>query len=352
MGLFVGVEVELTLLDESEGTTCESLRWALAPSVPRVAAIDDAMRLRLADSLAYLAEVASLADTHSATLAGIANRLKSGPVSPWVFCLYSKLVSELARNPRGDVAGVFAFIAEAAALPADPGVVAFRDTAVPAPWWDHFRLLFDTDRQRPFRPKAPGAEAFATCKENIEAALAVLKRADPVWHEEVLSLVRMIALGAPGSADPADRFNGASTFFLWGASLLNADLKRSSLSMVDLLVHESSHVLLFGVSAEGALTENSGSERYDSPLRKDKRPIDGIFHACFVSTRVHLAMSLLLGSGALSDEEAKIALERGEFNGNAARTAIDELDRHARLTKLGENVLDTLRAYWAGDPAH
>ncbi|HEY8300152.1 MAG TPA: hypothetical protein VIF65_06725, partial [Methyloceanibacter sp.] len=40
---------------------------------------------------------------------------------------------------------------------------------------------------------------------------------------------------------------------------------------------ESSHVLLFGVSAEGALTENSGRERYDSPLRRDKRPIDGIF---------------------------------------------------------------------------
>ena len=64
--------------------------------------------------------------------------------------------------------------------------------------------------------------------------------------------------------------------------------------MVDLLVHESSHVLLFGVSAEGALTENSGRERYDSPLRRDKRPIDGILHACFVATRVHLAMNRLL----------------------------------------------------------
>ena len=53
----------------------------------------------------------------------------------------------------------------------------------------------------------------------------------------------------------------------------------------------------FGVSADGALTENSGNERYDSPLRKDKRPIDGIVHACFVATRVHLAMSRMLGSG-------------------------------------------------------
>ena len=96
--------------------------------------------------------------------------------------------------------------------------------------------------------------------------------------------------------------------------------------MVDLLVHESSHVLLFGVSADGALTENSGSERYDSPLRPDKRPIDGIFHACFVATRVHLAMNRLLASGALSEAEAKLALERRDNNAEAARNSIEELE--------------------------
>ena len=117
-------------------------------------------------------------------------------------------------------------------------------------------------------------------------------------------------------------------------------------------MHESSHVLLFGVSADGALTENSGSERYDSPLRPDKRPIDGIFHACFVATRVHLAMNRLIASGALSEAEAKLALERRDSNGQAARNSIEELDRHARLTALGEKVLDTLRAYWAGAPAY
>lgn len=344
------MEVELTLLEESKGIVAEAPRWAIAPSVARVEAIDEGLRLRLADSLAYLAEVAGLADTHAAALARIEDRLRSQRVSPWVFCLYSRLVSELAKTPRGDVSDAFAAVVEAASLPANSDVLSFYDPAVPGPWWDHFRLLFDTDRQRPFKPKTPSEEHFVACKENIAAGLAVLKRADPVWHQEVLSLIRMIVLGAPGSADPRDRFNGASTFFLWGATLLNADLRRSSISIVDLLVHESSHGLLFGVSADGALTENSGSERYDSPLREDKRPIDGIYHACFVATRVHLAMQRLLRSGTLSNDEAKIAQERGEYNGTAARDAIVELDRHARLTELGEKVLGTLRAYWAAVP--
>ena len=142
-----------------------------------------------------------------------------------------------------------------------------------------------------------------------------------------------------------------STFFLWGSTLFNGALRRSPISIVDLLVHESSHILLFGVSAEGSLTHNSGHERYESPVRKDKRPIDGILHACFVSTRVHLTMERLLASGTLNDEEAKIAVERRQYNGAAARDALDMLDRYAKPTELGEKVLGTLRAYWASVPS-
>lgn len=327
-------------------------RWSLEPSAQRVAAIDASLRARLAESLAYLAEVACLADAHAATLAGIDARLNSGPVSPWVFGLYSKLVAELAKSPRGDVADAFASVVQALSLPADSGVVRLHDSAVPGPWWEHFQLLFDTDPRRPFKPRPPEAESFAAGKEAIAAGIALFKRADPAFHAEVQRLVRMIVLAAPAGDDPADRFNGASTFFLWGASLLNAEPRRSSISIVDLLVHESSHVLLFGVSADGALTENSGSERYESPLRPDKRPIDGIFHAGFVATRVHLAMNRLLDSGALSAAEARLAVERRDNNGEAARNSIEKLERHARLTALGEKVLDTLRAYWAGAPVH
>jgi HEXXH motif-containing protein len=344
------VEVALTQLQKD--LVAEVPRWNLSPSVSRVAAIDEGLRLRLIHSLAYLAEVASLADSHAPALAAVEQRLKFGPVSPWVFCLYSKLVSELAKSPRGDVSAVFASIVDATEQSTDAGVTRFREPSIPRPWWDHFRLLFDTDRQRPFKPKAPSEENFAACKEDINAGFEVLERADPAFHTEVKKLVRMIVLGAPGSDNPVDRFNGASTFFLWGSSLLNADLRRSNISVADLLVHESSHVLLFGVSADGALTENSGNERYDSPLRKDKRPIDGIFHACFVATRVHLAMNRMLASGALTDAEAKLARERGQYNGDAARNGIVELDRHAKLTPLGEEVIGALRAYWADVPAY
>jgi hypothetical protein len=334
----------------TQAVPTEAPGWALAPSAARVYGIDAALRQKLASSLAYLADAASLHSSHHADLTALEDRLLKGPVSPWVFCLYSKLVADLAKAV-GDVGAGFAEISSAAALPADGGVVPLRSPAFPVAWWDHAGLLFDTDQNRNFKPKAPTDEAFTLCEREIEAGLSVLKRADAGWHQEVKSLLKMIMVGAPAGPDPDSQFNGASTFFFWGAPLINGNTRRDSLFMVDVLIHESSHILLFGLSADGALTDNSGHERHDSPLRPDERPVDGIFHAGFVATRVHLAMSRMLASGALSDEERELAAERAYFNGDAARTALKQLDEHARPTELGSKILDTLRAYWCAVPA-
>jgi hypothetical protein len=299
--------------------------------------------------LNYLGEVATGENRH-ASLAHIGQELEAGPVSPWVFCLYSKLVAELARDPGGNVTGLFEDIARASSLRPHHEIVTLRSSDITKEWWDHFELLFDTDYQRPFKPKLPRRGDFGLCDQEIREGLAILESADPEWHDEVRSLIRLMVLAAPKSDETPDLFNGASTFFLWGACLLNANLRRSALLVVDLLVHESSHLLLFGVSADGALMTNSGDERYDSPLRSDKRPIDGIFHACFVTTRVHFAMERLTQSGRLSEANAMLARDRQQRNGQAARAALEVLDKHARPTELGAQTLETLRAYWAARP--
>ena len=339
---FVGSET-------SDIKTAEESYFALAPSAARAAAVDRRLRSRLIDSLRYLVEFAALEGERRAGLKNLEARLWSGPVSPWVFGLYARLVGDLSRDPSSDPTEDFDALLNAAAIPAEGGVIAFRDPAVAASWWDHFQSLFDTDRKRPFHPQAPTPEAFAVCREGIERGLALIERADQTWHDELRQLVRMIVLGAPSSSAAADLFNGATTFFFWGATLINAEVSRTAVSIADLLVHEGSHGLLFGFSAAGGLTSNSGEQRYASPLRSDPRPIDGIFHGCFVATRVHLLMSRLLDSGRLTADEAKQAVERRDFNGNAARTALDVLAENAKPTELGEQILDVVRAYWAED---
>jgi len=319
--------------------------WAIAPSESRVERIDRALRDKLRKSLDHIGEVVRGGDSLvSDGLDDIEAKLTQGPVSPWVFCLYSKLVSELSRRPRGDVAGVTRDTVNAASLPAAQGLLAFEDAELAPSWWDHFRLLIDTDPQRPFHLRAPSPEDLSRCRDQIAAGLALLQDSDPEFSAELRDLLRDVVLASPATAD--DGFNGASTFFFWGGALLNATPNRRPISVVDLLVHESSHVLLFGLSADGPLTLNDGTERYASPVREDKRPIDGIFHACFVTTRVHRALTRMLEGGSLNADDESHAIERRRYNGGAAKEAAGLIREHARLTERGEQIFAELLSYW------
>jgi hypothetical protein len=318
----------------------------LPPSPSRVDEIDSLLRLRLADSFEYLGGLPWFEPGRRVAVFDLIERLSAGPVSPWVFCLYSRLVTQLsARN--GFIGETLDALATAVYLPAGEGVMKLLDSTIPSPWWQHLQLLLDTDRSSPCRPVAPTTEQFIRCQQDISGSLDLIRRVDPVWHDEVTSLLRSIVLGSHSNSDPSTFFNGASTFFLWGATLLNANVNRATVSMIDLLIHESSHVLLFGLSANESLTRNDGEERYDSPVRADKRPIDGIFHACYVTTRVHLAMKRLLSSGSLSKDEIELAIQRSQHNEKAARESLAVLTRHADSTRLGKAILHELENYWA-----
>jgi len=327
----------------SPGTDYESC--ALSPNAARAGKVDRKLRARLYDSFCHIAESVGLGDDGSATLDLLKGRLRGSSVSPWVFCLYSKLVAALSKDYSSDPRSIVADIVTASSLPAQAGVVPFRDCTVPPSWWDHFEVLFDTDSERNFTPEIPSSETLYLCKREVENGLALLRLADPPWHEEVRSLLPMVVAGS-GPLDTADMFNGASTFFFWGGSLINAEVRRSPVSIIDLLVHESSHLLLFGLSADGALLSNSGEERYTSPLRSDPRPIDGILHASFVASRVHLSMSRLLETGSLTKDNERRALERRDHNAKSARVGLNVLNKNARPTELGHGVLDSLRSYW------
>src|SRR5262249_34324355 len=153
--------------------------------------------------------------------------------------LYAKLVAELSNN---GAEGSFEDILLAAALPASEGVIVLRDSTIRDTWWDQLQLLLDTDRNAPFRPKLASEEDFEACRREIEAGLALMRRIDCTWFDEIRNLLRVIVVGSPSSPDLSDFFNGASTFFLWGLALLNANLRRGPIPILDLLVHESSHV--------------------------------------------------------------------------------------------------------------
>jgi HEXXH motif-containing protein len=52
------------------------------------------------------------------------------------------------------------------------------------------------------------------------------------------------------------------------------------------LIHEASHIRLNMLMAPREVVLNDPAERYQSPLRRDARPMFGVFHQVFVLSRI------------------------------------------------------------------
>ncbi len=303
------------------------------------------MRERLEASLHYLAsEVSGKLAVAGDLLAGFCARLLSGPVGPVVFGAYFELVLALER---GELEVARELLLEIAAAPNHPGGPLVLDLADPATDREaaRYHRLIDTDASEPFQIHPPPPELSRACRQQLAGAFALLDRGDPELAGEIRALLREIVLAVGPIRPGSMTFDGASSFMLWGAIVLNPRMFASALEVAQGLVHESGHNLLFGLCADGALLVDDDAPRYVSPLRRDLRPMDGIVHASFVTARMHRSLLGLRASGVLSegeDEQAGrlLASHLGNF-----RMGWEIIERDARLTERGRSVMDAAQRH-------
>jgi HEXXH motif-containing protein len=320
---------------------------AFRASARRARRLDARMRERLGQSLRHVAERAGgrLAVSWSG-LDDFLATLARGPVAPLVFGAYYELVLAIEGDELDAAAALLDEIAASGGPEPDLRVSELgdpvRDRAA-ARW----RRLVDTDPSARFAIGPPPPDDARACRREIASAIALLERGDPALAAEIGALVREIVLAAPAGGDGSLDFDGASSFMLWGGTVLNAGNRRTRLEMAQALAHESAHHLLFGLATDGPLVESDGDARHASPLRSDPRPIDGILHATFVLARIHRATRHLLASGALDDAERAGARESMRRCAEGFDAGCDTLRRHARLSPLGAAALAGASAYMA-----
>ncbi len=298
------------------------------------------MRARLADSLQYITEtITGRIACEPMALDALLERLRTGPVAPLVFGAYGDLVLALEA---GDAEHAGRLLRELAAAPNCSEALRVLELADPRAdaTAARYQRLIDTDPLAPFQLRPPPPELARHCRGLIEQAFALLARGDPALAAEIRGLLREIVLAAHPDAPDARVFDGASSFLLWGAIVLNVRSHATLLDMVQALAHESGHNLLFGLCADGPLVENEPAARYASPLRHDPRPMDGIVHATYVSARMHQALARLLASGVLDAADAGVA--QGALADHARNFAagMQTVRRHARLTATGAAILE------------
>lgn len=264
--------------------------------------------------------------------------IASGRARPEIFAVYCELVFALHAGELDRATRLFEEIANNPSRPNELKIWRLKNPELDLVSRRYVRL-FDTDPDQPFDICPPNTNEADACEKRIRSAIDLLARCDPAAHEELRIFLKEIVLAVGAGSQNALTFDGASSFMLFGAILLNANGHDTVLQTLEALIHESSHNLLFGLCADGAMVVNSGDERFESPLRVDARPMDGIVHATFVLGRMHVGIRRLLDSNGLDEAQANEARTLLIISARNYMAGWDTIERHARLTLLGQRII-------------
>jgi HEXXH motif-containing protein len=202
-------------------------------------------------------------------------------------------------------------------------------------WWD----IEANDRLALIPATADDRDHIAL---QLLEALDQLRHCAPELHGEALALIRdFVVVRAEDTA--AIQSQAGSSFALWGAVMVNAGAQGGWPNIFRIVVHETAHTLLFAIARDEPLVLNPPDETHASPLRQDPRPMDGIYHAAFVSARECLAFDSLLcraeSSGEASEDELCAVTAMLEDSVIGFWQCAEILRSDARLSSLGAAIL-------------
>lgn len=240
-------------------------------------------------------------------------------------------------------------------VPLEPVAAPPRISNFTSDWYtavqlDQMSRWWDAEPANRMALTAASESEFGRTGNAIDIAMAYLAKAAPEILGELQIVIRDIVLAKPDGSNLMN-YSGATSFGLWGAITVNAETQREWIQLYRQLVHELGHNQLFAIARDVPLVKADPSIRRPSPIRADPRPLDGIFHAAFVSAREALALEALLAwherGGKLPGDDAEIIADTLELSVLAFWQCLDTLRAEKELgpTEFGEAILADCEAY-------
>ena len=303
------------------------------------------MRLALADSLEHIAEQASgkLPFDFSALSPLIADMRSGARYPSSTFAIYAEIVLSICNDELDLTVSLLHELTQE-----EPLAQRFRVLSIDDPAHinntDRYLRSMNNDPHIKFHMGPPPLDLATRFKQRVMSAYELLTSAVPGLAEEFDELVSDLIM-VVGDDKAKYQFDGGSSYLLWGALFLNATSHETEVAMVEVMAHESAHILLYACAADEALVNNPDEELFASPLRVDPRPMDGIYHATFVSARMHWALAELIRSGRLDDAALAAAHKAQHENVSNFWAGHDVVARHGQLTGTGSQVMQTAFSY-------
>jgi hypothetical protein len=298
------------------------------------------MRGSLADSVSYINEIVGERLNMPDTEVAIAiNSIRSHRVMPGVFGRYYKLVLAVQGGHDEHARRLFQQILDTVGRCPDFSVGLFTAQSIGQDQALYRDLIDPNPGLTPWLCSPSDSAGF---HQRVDDSLTLIEVADPALAKEIRGIVVQVVGAAPFHGPNARPFGSVSSLMLWGLLILNMERYRTAADLIQGLVHEAAHLLLFAHSIEGPLVTNSIDERYSSPLRSDPRPMDGVFHATFVSARMHYVNRKL--REATSAKFAPVAIDELDRRLSTLRMlyfgGLKTVREHAKLTEAGQKILE------------
>ncbi|NDW07730.1 aKG-HExxH-type peptide beta-hydroxylase [Jiella pacifica] len=188
---------------------------------------------------------------------------------------------------------------------------------------------------------APPAEEVERMREEIDTALQRLDRHLPAFAAEIRVLLSEIVMCR--AAERESSFAGASTFYIWGAVFMNPAAYEGGLAVIQGLVIESTHALLYGLSEGGSFLRDQSPRVVRLVGGQEPDPVDGTFHSAVVAARLHYVLQQLMDKRALDAAEAARARELSAHSLNRFIECDAALGDESRFADIGRAVLRETR---------
>lgn len=184
-------------------------------------------------------------------------------------------------------------------------------------------------------------DALPGFRELVALAMEKIGSIDVAMVDEIAQLVREVRMVS------SDRIGGMSSMRFYGTVFIRPPVDpRSAESdlaqIVSALVHETSHLCLHGMMTAEPLVIN-GDERFESPLRRDPRPMSGIFHAVFVLARLAYIF------GLWSKEVPASSVIQSHLDDSRSRLdkGLEVVRQNAELTPAGSELMGSIQRVYS-----
>lgn len=135
----------------------------------------------------------------------------------------------------------------------------------------------------------------------VEKALGVLNKIDNELYEETLFYLTDIVYFS------STQTTSGSSFRCLGLVSMNCINKAQNwTTALEMIIHEAAHQIVYYNIVIDNFIKNEGEGKFKSALRKDMRPMSGIFHGMVVMGRIIYVMSKLDESNILKKNDVKI----------------------------------------------